>query len=192
MKKQLELNLYKGTHGGRRPGSGRKRIHSAGVSHRERPQINHYLPLHVNFKYKLYIRNDHFKNILFKSYMNSSLKDLYVIYYSIESNHVHLIIETLTNSSLTTGMKSLLNTITRFIGKGTIQIERYHLHILRSPTEVSNAVNYVINNHEKHTGKNDQTFSGMFYEPTTWLLKNCNSARSHKSRPVKCAHHSGA
>lgn len=55
--KQINLNLYQGTHGGRRPGSGRKRQKSAGVSHRTRAQVSSKTPLHINFKYRASIRN---------------------------------------------------------------------------------------------------------------------------------------
>ncbi|WP_408099267.1 hypothetical protein ACJVC5_08805 [Peredibacter sp. HCB2-198] len=43
---QLKLNIYKGTRGGRRPGSGRKRIHSRGVAHRTWEKVNGKTPLH--------------------------------------------------------------------------------------------------------------------------------------------------
>ena len=51
MKKQLQLNLFKGTRGGRRPGAGRKRIHSQGVSHLKRETVTRRTPQHINFKF---------------------------------------------------------------------------------------------------------------------------------------------
>lgn len=50
-------------------------------------------------------------------------------------------------------MRSLTVTLVRGIDKGKIQIERYHLHVLKTKAEVKNAVKYVCFNEEKHTGK---------------------------------------
>ncbi len=55
--KQQTLNLFKGKWGGRRPGSGRKRIHSKGVAHRKRDRVHLKHPLHINFKVEASIRN---------------------------------------------------------------------------------------------------------------------------------------
>jgi hypothetical protein len=67
MGKQLGLNLYKGTWGGRRLKCGRKRIHSRGVQHRTREAVDSKKPLHVNFKYKFGIRNKEFLKSLKKA-----------------------------------------------------------------------------------------------------------------------------
>ena len=37
-----------------------------------------------------------------------------------------------------------------FDRKGSIFAERYHVHVLRSPTEVRHALRYVLLNHKKH------------------------------------------
>jgi len=148
--KQLKLNIYKGTHGGRRPGSGRKRLHSEGVAHRRREKVTHRTPVHINFKVKTQVRNKRCLKILKRAILNARRQGLRIIHFALESNHVHLIIEAIDNAVLTRGMRSLTVTFSKNVNKGRIQLERYHLHVLRSRREARNAVNYVVLNHEKH------------------------------------------
>lgn len=150
--KQLKLNIYKGVRGGRRPGSGRKRIHSQGVSHRIREQITLNRPLHVNFKVKTSIRNKACLKVLKRAIKNASSHGLRILHFSLESNHVHLILEAFDNSILTRGMRSLTITFSKGVRKGRIQLERYHLHVLKTLRETKNAIHYVLFNHQKHTG----------------------------------------
>lgn len=151
--KQIPLNLNKGKWGGRRTGSGRKRIHSAGVAHRAREKITKRTPAHVNFKYSLPIKNKDFLPILKRGILNSRKKGLRVIHYSVQSNHVHFIVEADNNEILTAGMRSLTVTLARGIDKGKVQLEYYHLHVLKSRMETWNAVRYVVFNEQKHTGQ---------------------------------------
>lgn len=44
-------------------------------------------------------------------------------------------------------------TISKGLGQEQVQLERYHLHVLRTPTEVKNAVSYVVFNELRHSGK---------------------------------------
>jgi REP element-mobilizing transposase RayT len=151
--RQLKLNLDKGRWGGRRKGSGRKRLHSKGVSHRTREKVCRRSPTHINMKYKAFIKNKAFLQVLKRAILNSRNKGLRILHYSVQSNHVHFIIEADNNHILERGMRSLTVTMVKGIDKGKIQLQRYHLHVLRSLREVKNAVHYVCFNEEKHTGK---------------------------------------
>ncbi len=151
--KQLKLNLNQGRWGGRRSGSGRKRLHSKGVSHRKREKITNRLPAHVNLKYRISIRNKDFLRILKRAIFNSRRKGLRIIHYSVQSNHIHFIIETDNKHTLESGMRSLTVTMARGLAKGRVQLQRYHLHVLKSVKETRNAVRYVVFNEQKHTGK---------------------------------------
>lgn len=149
-KKQLELNLYQGRHGGRRPGAGRKRLHSKGVSHRTRETVTHRNPLHINFKYKVQIRNKTCLKILKRAVINARKHGLGVIHFSLQSNHVHLIVEATDNETLTRGMRSLTVTFVKRLKRGKIQLSRYHLHVLKTIQESKNAINYVLFNQQSH------------------------------------------
>lgn len=179
-KKQLSLNLFKGARGGRRPKSGRKRKHSKGVAHREREPVTHRTPVHINFKVKTYIRNKDCLKILSKAIRNGRKMGLRIIHFSLQSNHIHLIIEPTSNDVLTRGMRSLTITFAKRVQKlknltGGIQLERYHLHVLKTLQEARNAVNYVVFNEQKHGGQQDDRYcsSGSWLNldvPATYLL----------------------
>src|SRR5690606_29712838 len=111
--KQLKLNLYKGSWGGRRPGSGRKRLHSKGVAHRKREKVNERLPLHINFKFNKHIKNKMCLKLLKKAIMNDRSHGLRIVHFSLQSNHIHLIVECGSNQTLTKGMRSLTVTFAK-------------------------------------------------------------------------------
>lgn len=147
---QLKLNLDKGKHGGRRKNSGRKRIKSKGVSHRTREKVNARTPLHINFKYRISVRNKDTLKLLKKSIANARKHGLRILQFSFQSNHIHLIVEATDNRTLTKGMRSLTITFAKGLSKGRMQIERYHLHVLKTIRESKNALQYVLFNQQRH------------------------------------------
>lgn len=169
--KQTAMNLNKGRHGGRRENSGRKRIHSVGVSHKGRQKVTAHTPLHINFKYKAFIRTPGMLKNLEQAIQNASEFGFTVTHFTIQHNHIHLIAETKNNKSLEKGMRSLTNTIVKLFQQGSLQIERYHLHVLKTPNEVRNALKYVEENDVKHTGKKNRRYSRLSGLPSSWLLK---------------------
>lgn len=162
--KQLSLNLSKGKRGGRRPGSGRRRIHSKGVGHRRRERVSGKVPMHINFKYKAFIRNKQCMKLLKRAIVNARSHGLRIVQFSLQSNHVHLIVESESNAIVTKGMRSLTVTMAKGLHKGRVQLERYHLHVLRSVRETKNAVRYVVfnqQNHEKGTYSKVDEYSSL-------------------------------
>jgi REP element-mobilizing transposase RayT len=174
--KQQSLNLYLGKHGGRRPASGRNRIQSKGVSHRSREAITARTPVHINFKVSTYIQSKPALEILTQAIYKANTHGLNVIYYALQTNHIHLIIEAASNEILTKGMRSLTITFAKRIQKlkqthETIQLERYHLHVLKCPKEVGNAISYVLNNEAHHSGLRTKLgYAGKINEPVCYLL----------------------
>lgn len=148
--KQLKLNIYKGKKGGRRPDCGRKRIHSKGVAHRVREKVSVRTSLHINFKFKAHIRTKQCLKLLKRAILNSRKHGLRIMQFSLRSNHIHLIVEAETNEILTKGMRSLTVTFAKGLDKGRVQIERYHLHVLKTIRETRNAIQYVLQNSLKH------------------------------------------
>lgn len=75
--------------------------------------------------------------------------------YSIQANHIHLIVEAMDRHALSRAMKGLCVRIARRLNRaakrrGQVFSDRYHAHILRTPREVRNAVRYVMNNSRTH------------------------------------------
>lgn len=180
--KQQSLNLYLGQHGGRRPSSGRNRLHSKGVSHRTREQITSRTPVHINFKVSTYIQSRPALEILTIAISKAHEHGLNIIYYALQSNHIHLIAEAQNNEALTRGMRALTISFAKRIQKlksthETIQLERYHLHVLKCPKEVENAITYVLENETHHTGHQSKPgFAGQLHAPNCFFLQTalCN------------------
>jgi REP element-mobilizing transposase RayT len=81
-----------------------------------------------------------------------------LVHYSIQSNHLHLMVEAASAADLGRGMKSLGARLARavnrvFARRGRVLEDRYHLHVLRTPREVRNALAYVLLNARRHAAK---------------------------------------
>ena len=176
MKKELQFNLFKGKRGGRRPGAGRKRIHSKGVSHLKRETVTKRTPQHVNFKFQCSIRNKDCLKLLKRSIQNAQKMGLKIIHFSLQSNHVHLITEADNNEVLTKGMRALTITFSKGLNRGRVQLERYHLHVLKTLREVKHAIVYVLFNEQKHTKKKASKIDGytsvLYLEEGLKLVRN--------------------
>jgi REP element-mobilizing transposase RayT len=78
-----------------------------------------------------------------------------VVHFSIQDDHIHLIVEASDKRKLARGVMGLEIRIARSINKllgrkGRFWLERYHRHDLRTPTETRNALRYVLQNLHKH------------------------------------------
>ena len=78
-----------------------------------------------------------------------------VVQFSIQTNHVHLIVEAHDKASLSRGMQSLNARVARRVNRaldarGSVWRERYHARELRTPRSVRNAIVYVLMNAKKH------------------------------------------
>ena len=81
--------------------------------------------------------------------------DFRLVEYSIQDNHLHLIVEAESQDALSRGMMAisvrLAQTVNRvFKRTGQVLAGRYHLRLLKTPTEVRNALRYVLLNIRKH------------------------------------------
>ena len=75
--------------------------------------------------------------------------------FSIQRDHLHLIVEACGREILSRGMQGLAVRIARALNrlwsrKGTVFGDRYHSRVLGSPREVRNALIYVLQNGHKH------------------------------------------
>jgi REP element-mobilizing transposase RayT len=186
--KQLALGLK--TWGGKRKGAGRRPNGSkAGVSHLRRPAIAARHPVHVTLRVRAgvgYLRAWQRAQILQDAFREARIRfGMRIVHYSIQGNHLHLIVEVESAEALSRGMQGLAIRIARrlnaLVGRcGTVFADRYHAHALRSRREVANAVRYVLNNYRKHTLEHvrphwDDPFSSTndapVAAPRTWLLR---------------------
>lgn len=80
-----------------------------------------------------------------------------VVHYTIQSNHLHLVVEADDATALARGAGGLATRIARRINRalgrrGRVFADRFHARELRTPTEVAHALGYVLENVFKHAG----------------------------------------
>jgi REP element-mobilizing transposase RayT len=154
---QLELDRVR--HGGRRPGAGRKPGPNPRIRHRSRGTLAHRLPRHVTLKMREGVpslRTVRLVRELERSFAASCERnDFRLCHYSIQGNHAHLIVEADSEAALGRGMKALGSRLARAVNRifgrsGPVLADRYHLHVLRTPREVRNALRYALLNARRH------------------------------------------
>ena len=79
-------------------------------------------------------------------------------HYSIQGNHLHAIVEASDTDALGRGMMSLGIRFARAVNralrrKGPVVWDRYHAKVLKTPTQVRNAIRYVLLNARRHAAQ---------------------------------------
>jgi REP element-mobilizing transposase RayT len=78
-----------------------------------------------------------------------------LIHFSVQSDHLHVIVEAHDKLALERGVLGLVIRVARAINRalgrtGPVWGDRYHAHTLKTPTEVRHAIVYVLMNFKKH------------------------------------------
>jgi len=146
--------------GGKRPGAGRKpKGEKAGVPHRNRAKLSSRHPVHVTLKLERGLpglRNKAAYRLLRRAFLGANARDGFrLCEYSVQGNHIHLIVEATDRTVLSRGMQGLGVRVARGLNRlwertGRVFADRYHDRILRTPREVRNALAYVLNNARRH------------------------------------------
>jgi REP-associated tyrosine transposase len=150
--------------GGKRRGAGRKpKGERAGVSHARRPELRERYPVLVTLRLRAGLRSlryDAEHEVVRGALADSARETFHVVHYSVQSNHVHMLVEAKDEGALSRGMNSLgvrlvrrLKKLWRSVGEvvaGSVLADRYHALILKTPRAVRNAVVYVLQNGRKH------------------------------------------
>ncbi len=154
---QLELDRCR--HGGRRPGAGRKPGPNPRIRHRSRGSFAGRFPCHVTIRVREgmpSLRTERLVTEIESSFASGCERgDFRLAHYSIQGNHVHLIVEANDEHALGRGMKAigsrLARAVNRIFGRsGPVFADRYHVRALRTPREVRNALAYVLLNARRH------------------------------------------
>jgi REP element-mobilizing transposase RayT len=190
------------THGGRREGAGRKPGKRPNVRHVTRPAHARWRPVHVTLRRAKglpSLRAELLHNRIKKAIRETRREGFRIVHYSVQADHVHLIIEADTEEILTSGMRSFAIRVALDVNKrvlrrrrGRVWGDRYHRRDLGSPPEVRHALVYVLANGAKHghttAGQLDPCSSGRWFDgwvmplappeeasplqpPDTWLLR---------------------
>ncbi len=143
-------------------GRGRPRERGS-VSHSTRPGFGYGSVLHVTVKLKAglpRLRGRKPFNAVAAAFRKFALNDGFrLVHFSVQHDHIHFLIEADSKPRLSAAMQKLCISIARRLnllwgeGKtwiGRIFKQRYHAHLLKTPTEVRNAIVYVLANAAKH------------------------------------------
>ena len=81
-----------------------------------------------------------------------------IVHYSVQGNHVHLLVEAASAADLACGLKSVVARFARAVNRvfrrvGQVLADRCHVHVMRTPREVRNAIAYVLLNARRHLAK---------------------------------------
>jgi REP element-mobilizing transposase RayT len=155
---QLRLSFTGDRRGGSRCGAGRKRLPAAQrhTPHRARPKHQAGHPVHVTLRCALRsLRSQHVSKTVLGALRDSNRDQFRIAHYSIQDNHLHLLVEAETKVTLSSGMRGLMIRLARRINRllfrrGRFWADRWHGHALKSPREVRNALVYVLKNRSKH------------------------------------------
>ena len=148
------------TWGGARKGAGRKRSSPRSrVPHAARPVHDARAPLHVTLRLRKGLPS--LRRNVIRAQVLGALGDgrerfgFRLNQFSLQSNHLHLIVEAQDRRALSRGMKGIAVRIARTLNqvwerRGSVFSDRFHARALRTPREVRSALVYVLQNARHH------------------------------------------
>jgi hypothetical protein len=156
--KQIAIDFK--PHGGRRRGAGRKPVgERAGVPHRPRAERTDREPVLVTMKVKRSVWNLRTRRAfirIFEALVRANDRfGLRVVHYSVQRDHIHLIVEVDQPLGLARAIQGLAVRIAKKLNammgrRGRVFADRYHDRVLCTPRQVRNALAYVLCNARKH------------------------------------------
>lgn len=201
--------------GGARENAGRPKSKKPGISHQTRGVHKARHPVHITLRLAEglpKLRNKRTLRVIECAFRRGNSRFGFRLnHYTVQGNHLHLIVEAQDRSGLSRGLKGLAVRLARGLNslwrrRGRVFPERYHEHVLETPREVRNVLNYVLKNFQHHSRSIskflDEYASGLWFDgwsepyrvgadtarerpsvpPQTWLLSK--GWRRHGLIPV--------
>jgi REP element-mobilizing transposase RayT len=167
-----------GTWGGKREGAGRKKTRDSGVCHSRRPALGSRYPVHVTVKLRRELGNLRTKGkvgavrkALFEAHGPATrTHGFQVVDWSVQGNHIHLIVEAHNAERLSRGMQGLsiriARKLNRVVGRtGKVFKDRFHARTLTSPRAVRSCRAYVLNNYRRHLAQKGRRVQRRWIDP---------------------------
>src|SRR5436190_21715710 len=177
MKRSRQFTLQFPERGGARQGAGRKpKGEPALMSHAKRVALAARHPLHVTLRVESGLRSLRTPRahnaVRVALAAGASRYGMRLVEYVVMTNPIHLICEAEGTVALSRGIKGLWVRIARALNRlwsriGAVFADRYHCRALKSPREVRNALNYVLQNaahHKIHFAGPDPCSSGEWFD----------------------------
>ncbi len=183
-KRHVQQQLFR--RGGKRRGAGRKPNGArAGEGHDARPAFKPYHGLHVVLRVVPEVgslRRRAMYKAVHAATITAALREWFrIVHISLQRNHVHLLVEAEDKTALARGMQGFTISAARHINtalgdgehrrRGKVFADRYHLTVIKSPTQARHAIGYVLGNW-RHHGEDRE---GL---PSTWLVDPFSSGIS--------------
>lgn len=164
-----QLDIQFSAWGGAREGAGRKpRGPRAGVPHHPRERHARAHPVHVTLRarrglppFREKALGGALREAVRAANHVSPLRAVFrVVHFSVQVDHVHLVVEAEDAPALARGMQGLAIRLARRINgvlrtRGGVWADRFHSRELRTPRAVRNAIVYVLMNAKKHGMRTD-------------------------------------
>jgi REP element-mobilizing transposase RayT len=184
-KRHVQQELFR--RGGKRRGAGRKpKGVRAGSSHRKRPAVKPYHALHVILRVVPQVGSLR-RRLMYRAMREATVvaavrERIRIVHISVQRTHVHLLVEAEDTQHLARGMQgfqvSAARNINTILGdgkyrrrRGQVFVGRYHLVVIKSPTQARHAISYVLSNFRKH-GEDKEGLA------STWLVDPFSSGIS--------------
>jgi REP-associated tyrosine transposase len=160
--------------GGRRHGAGRSKKPGATLRHAARAPLASRFPVHVTLRALPGVpnlrRSASYATIERSLRASRERDDFRVVHFSIQTNHVHLLVEAHGAEALSRGMQGLAISTARGVNRacgrsGKLWADRYHSRILRSPREVRLALCYVLQNTRRHATTDREIVDPCWIDP---------------------------
>ncbi len=169
---QLSLDMRRSPKGigGWRPNAGRKKKKGA-ISHRTRIELKARYAQDVTLRIVAGVSS------LAREYVMKTLRECIraaqkhefrIIEFNVLGNHLHLITESASKQALARGIQGFCVRVARAVNSvmkrsGPLFAHRYHARQLTTPTEVRNALRYVLLNRKHHAA--EKRFDRMWFDP---------------------------
>jgi REP element-mobilizing transposase RayT len=136
--------------------------------------VTRHVPVHVTMRIVRGLRSlrkkDTYAVVKSAIEIASKRNGFAVVHYSVQSDHLHLLIEADGNRTLARGIQALTVRLARnlnnLLGRtGTVFGDRYHLHVLATPRQVHHALAYVLGNARRHAHKQGMKLAKNFVDP---------------------------
>jgi REP element-mobilizing transposase RayT len=135
--------------------------------------VTRHVPLHVTLRFVRGLPNLRGKaafRVVRETLAAPRRGGVRVVHYSVQSNHVHLLVEASSKQGLAQGMQALSIRLAKalnllFERSGRIFEDRFHARALGSPLEVRRALAYVLNNFRRHADPKGPRLPLSFRDP---------------------------
>jgi REP element-mobilizing transposase RayT len=160
------------------------------VPHFARPEHQGRHPVHVTLRAARRLASLRRQTIFLemrRAFSRASHDGFRVLHFSVQTDHVHLIIEAADKATLASGAGGLSIRLARAVNRvlrrrGRVWGDRYHARALRTPREVRSGLVYVLTNWRKHIANSrgfDPCSSASWFDgwkagaPPEWPPERC-------------------